>query len=68
MEGKIRRHSLKAKYIENTSLSFYFVSNKNEMKSVLSQKIFDPTLTLLININQLMQTVQHISITTFEEL
>ena len=38
------------------------------LKSVLSVKIFDPTLTLLININQLIQTVQHISITTFEEL
>ena len=43
--------------------------NVNDIKSVLSWKIFDPTLTLLININQLIQTVQHInSITTFEEL
>ena len=53
MESKIRRHSLKAKYIENASLSFYFVPTKNEMKSVLSQKIFDPTLTLLTNNKQL---------------
>ena len=32
--------------------------NVNDIKSVLSWKIFDPTLTLLININQLIQTVQ----------
>ena len=37
------------------------------MKSVVSQKIFDLTFALLINIKQLIQTVQrHISLTTFE--
>ena len=38
------------------------------MKSVLSQKIFDTTLPVLINIKQLNQTVLQINITTFEEL
>ena len=60
--------ALKAKYIIETSLRFYFVSNVNNLKSVFSQKIFDPTLIVLINIKQLNKTVWHIIITTFEQL
>ena len=57
-------------YIEilKTSLRFYFMSNVNKLESVLSQKIFDPTSIVLINIKQLNKTVWHINITTFEEL
>ena len=40
-----------------TSLGFYFVSNVNKLESVFSQKIFDPTSIVLINIKQLNKTV-----------
>ena len=37
--------------------TFYFVSIVNKLESVFIQKIFDPNLTVLINIKHLDKTV-----------
>ena len=58
----------KPSILGKTSLRFYFVSNVNKLKSVLTQKIFDPTSIVLINIKHVNQTFWHINITTFEQL
>ena len=39
----------------------YYQYDILKLKSVLSQEIYDPMLTLLININQLLQTLKHIT-------